>query len=139
LAVPHTDHRGLASVIYDIAGQPPTFTWFGPPPTGPGVPFGNPSLCVFDSLRVLCFVAGAAGIVFAYMLIRRPNGAIGQRIRLLSEIGLIVYAMITEFWRFGDYANLRLVLAVVVTVAAAGGNYLGLRYENPPPLRVVEG
>jgi hypothetical protein len=128
--------RGIAALVYDLAGSPPTFTWFGPPPEGPGAPFGNPSLVVFDSLRCVCFVAGIAGIVLAWRMVRRPNGAIGQRIRLLAETGLIIYAMITEAWRFGDYANLRLVLAVLVTVGAAWGNWLGVRYEAPPPPRI---
>jgi hypothetical protein len=136
VVVQHTEHRDLAAVVYDLAVTP-TFTWFGPPPTGPGAPFGNPSLIVFDSLRVLVGAVGVVGITFAWALIRRPNGAIGQRIRLFAETGMIFYAMITEAWRIGDYANLRLMLAVVVTVAAAWGNYLGVRYENPPPPRVV--
>ena len=122
---------GFLAAVYTLADTP-HFTWFNAPPTGPGVPFGNPALVAYDSLRVLCFVAGAVGVVFAAGMSRRRGGVIGQRIRLICQVGLILYVLLTEMYRFGDYANLRLVLAVFVTVGSAWGNYLGWRYEAPP-------
>jgi hypothetical protein len=117
--------RGLAS---PIAG-PPTFTWFGGPPQGPGVPFGNATLAVFDSMRLLCIALVAISVIFAVVLITRRCGAVGQRIRLASQAGLAALVASIEVEHFGDYANLRLVAVLLVTLGAAWGNYLGVRYE----------
>jgi hypothetical protein len=127
----------LAEVLSDLAG-PPTFTWFGPPPTGPNTPFGDPILDVFDSLRLLCFIASAVAVVFAVVLIARERGAVGQRTRLVASTLLVIGAAMTEAYRFGDYANLRLVVAVIASMALAWGNYLGIRYECPPAPRLSD-
>jgi hypothetical protein len=127
--------RWVAAFIYSLSDQP-TFTWFGQPPVGPHVPFGNPALIVFDSLRVLCFVAAAAAIILGLTLLYRPHGAIGQQVRLFSSTGLVVGAAMTEAYRFGDYANLRLIVAVICLLGQAWGNYLGVRYEKPPAPRI---
>jgi hypothetical protein len=69
--------RGLASAI---AG-PPTFTWFGGPPQGPSIPFGNATLAVFDSMRLICLALVAVSVVFAVVLIDPPlrrSGAADQ-------------------------------------------------------------
>lgn len=124
----------MSGLAWLVSAGPPTFTWFGPPPTEPHVPFGGPALAVYDSLRVFCFAVGTVAICFAVVLVFRRNGAVGQRIRLVSESGLIIYVIITEAYRLGDFANLRLILGVLITAGAAWGNYLGIRYENPPPL-----
>jgi hypothetical protein len=117
--------RGLAS---PVAG-PPTFTWFGGPPQGPGVPFGNATLVVFDSMRLACLALTAVSVAFAVVLIARTDGAIGQRIRLFSQVGLAILVATIEIEHFGDYANLRLVAVLLVSLGAAWGNYLGARYE----------
>lgn len=120
--------RGLAM---PLAAGSTTFTWFGDPPIGPGIPFGSPAIALYDSLRIVCFVAGAAAIAFAVVLIGRHGSAIGQRLRMACLVGGVLYACMTEAYRFGDYANLRLVLALLVTIGSAWSCYLGLRYESP--------
>jgi hypothetical protein len=117
--------RDLAS---PIAG-PPTFTWFGDPPQGPGVPFGNAALVVFDSMRLICLAFVAISVVFAIMLVARSDGAVGQRIRFASQAGLAILVASIEVEHFGDYANLRLIAVLLITLGAAWGNYLGIRYE----------
>jgi hypothetical protein len=119
--------RGLAT---PIAG-PPTFTWFSGPPQGPGVPFGNATLAAFDSIRLICLALVAVAVVFTVLLIARRDGAIGQRIRLFSQAGLAILVASIEVEHFGDYANLRLVAVLLITLGAAWGNYLGVRYEAP--------
>jgi hypothetical protein len=128
--------RGLASAI---AG-PPTFTWFGGPPQGPSIPFGNVTLAVFDSMRLICLALVAVSVALAVVLIVRRCGAVGQRIRLVSQAGLAVLVASIEVEHFGDYANLRLVAVLLVTLGAAWGNYLGVRYEAPaqPDWRMPE-
>jgi hypothetical protein len=119
--------RRLASAV---AG-PPIFTWLGDPPQGPGVPFGNAALVVFDSMRLICLALVAVSVVFAILLIARSDGAIGQRIRLFSQAGLAILVASIVVEHFGDYANLRLIAILLVTLGAAWGNYLGVRYEAP--------
>lgn len=109
---------------------PPTFTWFGGPPEGPSDPFGGPALVVYDTMRVLSLTAVAVSIVFAIVLIARPYSAVGQRIRFVSQAGLAVIAASVEIEHFGDYANFRLIFVLLVTVAAAWGNFLAVRYEK---------
>jgi hypothetical protein len=128
--------RGLASAI---AGSP-TFTWFGDPPQGPSVPFGNATLVFFDSVRLICLALCAVAVVFAIVLMTRRGGAVGQRIRLASQAGFAVIVATIEVEHFGDYANLQLVLVLLVALGAAWGNYLGVRYEAPakPGWRIPE-
>lgn len=109
-----------------------TFTWFGTPPQGPSDPFGNPTLVVYDSMRVSCIAAVAVSTVFALVLVLRRPGTVGQRIRLASQTGFAIAAATIEIEHFGDYANMRLIFILLVSVAAAWGNYLGVRYEAPP-------
>lgn len=85
---------------------------------------------MYDTMRILSMAAVAVAVVLAIALIARPYSAVGQRVRLVSQAGLALIVASIEVEHFGDYANLRLVFVVLVTSAAAWGNFLAVRYEK---------
>lgn len=106
--------------------------WLCGPPQGPSTPFATPELIVYDTLRVVAIAAATGAAVAAVLMVMRPAGVAGQRIRVLASMGLLVAALTVEVEHFGDYANWRLIVILVSSMAMAWGNYAALRYERPP-------
>jgi hypothetical protein len=111
------------------------------PAAGSVVPFGNATLAVFDSMRLICLALVAVSVVFAVVLIARSDAAQwGSGSGSSRRPGSRSSWRAIEVEHFGDYANLRLVAVLLVTLGAAWGNYLGVRYEAPaqPDWRMPE-
>lgn len=105
--------------------------WLCEPPLGPSRPFGDAALIVFDTLRIVCFVSAAAALVLTTIIVFRSDRATGQKVRFLSFLGLGLVAVLTEVEHFGDYANLRLVIATASLMSMAWGCYSAIRFESP--------
>lgn len=109
--------------------------WLCGPPQGPSTPFGNPELVVYDSLRVVCITAAVIIVGVAVFVVARRGRPIGQKVRYAASAGLAVIPVSVEIEHFGDYANWRLITALVALMAMAWGNYAGVRYEGPTQIR----
>lgn len=117
-----------------LAGSPPSAEacpWLCEPPTGPSHPFGDSALIVFDTLRIVCFVSAAVALVLTVIIVAGGARATGQKVRFVAFLGLGLVAVLTEVEHFGDYANLRLVVATASLMSMAWGCYAAIRFESP--------
>lgn len=105
--------------------------WFSlQEPEGPRTPFGAPDLSVYDSLRVVIFALTTFTIITTFIIIKN-SVTLGQVSRIVGATGLCIVSSLTELNHLGDYANWRLGLNLVFSVAISWGYWAAVRYELP--------
>jgi hypothetical protein len=99
-------------------------------PDQPSQPFGTPLLAVWDTLRVLSILAGFIVLALLPTVIGRVRTH-GQRARFIG-LGIAAAVVIdTEINHIGDYASVRLALAVAAMAFSAYG-LIAARTEQFP-------
>lgn len=102
-------------------------------PNGPGTPFGNGWLALFDVLRIVCILTclltlGVTARVYGEL------GASGQRARVHALMLFMLQAVTTESEHLGDYASARLLFNLAAALWALYGMWQ-MRQEYPAKRR----
>lgn len=100
-------------------------------PSGPDTPWGNPTLCVLDTLRLIIIVLGLLCLLDTPRLIYLST-VLGQRIRILACTLFSIVAILTEYNHIGDYAHWRLAVNLIATVCMSWGYWSFQRWETGP-------
>ena len=100
-------------------------------PSGPNKPWGNDTLVVLDSLRLLIMILGVMILLSTPMIIHRAT-VLGQKVRILGCSLFSLVAILTEYNHFGDYAHWRLAVNLIATVCTAWGYWSFQRWETGP-------
>lgn len=102
-------------------------------PDGPGTPFGNGWIALFDSVRVVCVLAALATIGFTLPAYPKMSSG-GQRARMVALLLFTLQAITTESEHIGDYASLRLGFNLAAVLYGLYGIWQ-LRREDPAQQR----
>jgi hypothetical protein len=102
-------------------------------PNGPGTPFSNGWLALFDCLRVVCVLTCLATLAVTARAYGCAQVA-GQRARVIALMLFMLQAITTETEHLGDYASARLLFNLAAAVWALYGMWQ-MRQEYPAERR----
>lgn len=104
-------------------------------PQGPGMPFGDSTLIVLDTIRVIILSLGGSVLLATPYAMIRTRLTAGQSIRFGALALFLLAAMGTEFDHIGDYAHWRLVVNIFAVIGAAYGMWSHFTWEAPAQIK----